>query len=148
MVRRAQLKMIDKEGQPGRETTDMALFQVRTSEEDISSWNRRRITEALLRETNLDEPVAELVSMAVEEAVFAANLKFISAPLIRELVDAKLIEMGLEQARIMHTRLGMPIYDVEQLIVNPNRENANVPHGPEATNLTLAENPSYFCRRL
>jgi ribonucleoside-triphosphate reductase len=140
MTRRAQLKMIDKEGQPGRETTDMALFQVRTSEEDISSWNRRRITEALLRETNLDEPVAEQVSMAVEEAVFAANLKFISAPLIRELVDAKLIEMGLEQARIMHTRLGMPIFDVEQLIVNPNRENANVPHGPEATNMTLAEN--------
>ena len=139
MTRRARLKMIHKEGQPGRETTDMALFQVRTSEEDISSWDRRRITEALLRETNLDEPVAEQVSMAVEEAVFAADLKFISAPLIRELVDAKLIEMGLEQARIMHTRLGMPIFDVEQLIVNPNRENANVPHGPEATNLTLAE---------
>ncbi|UCG17320.1 MAG: hypothetical protein JSV19_04665, partial [Phycisphaerales bacterium] len=38
-----------------------------------------------------------------------------------------------------HTRLGMPLYDVDQLILHPNKENANVPHGPEATNLTLAE---------
>jgi len=37
----------------------------------------------------------------------------------------------------MHTRLGMPLYDVDQLILHPNKENANVPHGPEATNLTL-----------
>ena len=42
MVARAQLRMIDKEGQPGRESTDMALFQVRTSQEDISGWDRRR----------------------------------------------------------------------------------------------------------
>ena len=33
----------------------------------------------------------------------------------------------------------MPFYDVENLMVHPNKENANVPHGPEATNLTLAE---------
>ena len=39
----------------------------------------------------------------------------------------------------MHTRLGMPLYDVDSLILHPNKENANVPHGPEATNLTLAE---------
>ena len=63
----------------------------------------------------------------------------ITAPLIRELVDAKLIERGFEHARRMHTRLGMPLYDVDQLILHPNKENANVPHGPEATNLTLAE---------
>ncbi len=54
-------------------------------------------------------------------------------------MNAKLIEKGLETARRMHTRLGMPIYDVDSLILHPNKENANVPHGPEATNLTLAE---------
>ena len=55
-----------------------------------------------------------------------------------ELVNAKLIERGLEDVRPRHTRLGMPLYDVEQLKLHPNKENANVPHGPEATNLTLA----------
>ena len=69
-----------------------------------------------------------------------SGIKVVTAPLIRELVNAKLIEKGLESARKMHTRLGMPIYDVDSLILHPNKENANVPHGPEATNLTLAEN--------
>ncbi|MEW5801561.1 MAG: anaerobic ribonucleoside-triphosphate reductase [bacterium] len=120
------------------ETTDMALF-VRTSEEDFRSWDRQKIVDALVRETYIDEDTAIRISKEVESQIIASNLKVITAPLVRELVDAKLIEHGLEKARWMHTRLGMPLYDVNQLILHPNKENANVPHGPEATNLTLAE---------
>ncbi len=75
----------------------------------------------------------------MEQQIYISKINVVTAPLVRELVDAKLIEHGLERARRMHTRLGMPLYDVDQLILHPNRENANVPHGPEATNLTLAE---------
>ena len=125
-------------GGPDRETTDMALF-VRTSSETLSDWNRQRIVDALLRETNIDLETAENISREVEEQIIASKISLVTAPLIRELVDVKLIEKGLEEARKMHTRLGVPLYDVDQLILHPNRENANVPHGPEATNLTLAE---------
>jgi len=120
------------------ETTDLALF-VRTSSDDVSSWNRQKIVDALVRETYIDVDTAEKVSADVEEMILNSKTKVITAPLIRELVNAKLIEKGLEQARMMHTRIGLPIYDVDQLILHPNKENANVPHGPEATNLTLAE---------
>jgi ribonucleoside-triphosphate reductase len=116
----------------------MALF-VRTSSETLSDWNRQRIVDALLRETNIDRDIAERISREVEEQIFSSKISLVTAPLVRELVDAKLIEYGLEEARRMHTRLGVPLYDVDQLILHPNRENANVPHGPEATNLTLAE---------
>ena len=125
-------------GGPDRETTDMALF-VRTSSETLSDWNRQRIVDALLRETTIDLETAENISREVEEQIIASKISLVTAPLIRELVDVKLIEKGLEEARKMHTRLGVPLYDVDQLILHPNRENANVPHGPEATNLTLAE---------
>ncbi len=132
---------------PGAEATEIALgldalpgdTYVRTSAEDISGWNRQRIVDALVLETYVEVETAELISREVEETVAASGIKAITAPLIRELVDAKLIEHGLESARRMHTRLGMPLYDVDQLIMSPNRENANVPHGPEGTNLTLAE---------
>ena len=120
------------------ETTDMALF-VRTSDESMHDWNRQRIVDALLRETYIDLDTATEISREVEDMITTSKIKMITAPLIRELVDTKLIERGLEQARKMHTRLGMPLYDVDQLILHPNKENANVPHGPEATNLTLAE---------
>ncbi|HPU29076.1 MAG TPA: anaerobic ribonucleoside-triphosphate reductase, partial [Syntrophorhabdaceae bacterium] len=120
------------------ETTDINLF-VRTSEETISDWNREKIVNALIRETLIDEETANQISIEVEQTIRKAGVKMVTAPLIREIVNAKLIERGLETARKMHTRLGMPIYDVDSLILHPNKENANVPHGPEATNLTLAE---------
>lgn len=123
---------------PG-DATDKVMF-VRTSDMEIVSWDRQRIVDALVRETYLDEDSARQVAEAVEGVIQRSRIDVLTAPLIRELVDAKLIELGFESARRMHTRLGMPLFDVEELLVQPNRENANVPHGPEATNLTLAEN--------
>ncbi len=120
------------------ETTDMALF-VRTSNEVLATWDRRAIVDALVRETFIERETAEEIALEVEDIIRQGNVKMVTAPLIRELVDAKLIEKGLEEARRMHTRLGVPLYDVEQMLTVPNKENANVPHGPEATNLTLAE---------
>jgi len=120
------------------ETTDMALF-VRTSDEAMLGWDRQRIVDALIRETYVDFDTAKEIAREVEDFIATSKIKMITAPLVRELVDTKLVERGLEQARKMHTRLGMPLYDVDQLILHPNKENANVPHGPEATNLTLAE---------
>lgn len=127
------------EGRKPAETTDTVLF-VRTSSEGMKNWNRKKIVDALIRETYVDPETAEKISLEVEQQIIDHHTRVLTAPLVRELVDAKLIEYGLESARRMHTRLGMPLYDVEQLITRPNRENANVPHGPEATNLTLAEN--------
>ena len=121
------------------ETTDLTLF-VRTSQEDLSGWDRQKIVDALLKETDLDIKTSDEISREVQETIERSNIKYITAPLVRELVDAKLIEHGLEDARKHHTRLGVPLYDVDQLILHPNKENANVPHSPEATNLTLAEN--------
>ncbi|GAB6061571.1 anaerobic ribonucleoside-triphosphate reductase [Deferrisoma palaeochoriense] len=121
------------------DATDRVLF-VRTSDMEIVNWDRSRIADALVRETYLDRDTAERVAEEVDKLIHRSRIEVLTAPLIRELVDAKLIDMGLEGARRMHTRLGMPLYDVEELLVAPNKENANVPHGPEATNLTLAEN--------
>lgn len=136
--------MGEKELEQGREealdneTTDSALF-VRTSEEAISKWDRQKIVAALIKETKIEEGLAQEISKEVEEQILKSAIKVVTAPLIRELVDAKLIERGLEEARRKHTRLGSPLYDTRQVIFHPNRENANIPHNPEATNLTLAE---------
>ncbi len=120
------------------DSTDLALF-VRTSAEDIVGWERERIVAALVRETNLDREMAEVIGTEVEEQIKRLSLRTVTAPLIRELVDVRLLEHGLEEARRRHTRLGSPLFDVKEIIFNQNKENANVPHGPEATNLTLSE---------
>ncbi|MBN1830079.1 MAG: anaerobic ribonucleoside-triphosphate reductase [Deltaproteobacteria bacterium] len=121
-----------------KDTTDITLF-VRTSREDIASWDRRKIVEALMRETTVDRQTAEKISRDVERQIIASGMELLTAALIREMVNAKLIEQGLGDASTMHARLGFPLYDVRQIILNQNKENANVPHSPESTNLTLAE---------
>ncbi|MCX5725652.1 MAG: anaerobic ribonucleoside-triphosphate reductase [Candidatus Saganbacteria bacterium] len=121
------------------ESTELSLF-VRTSDQDLSPWDRSRISEALTRETDIAPELANIIGVEVEKQLRSMRIKVITAPLIRELVDVKLLEYGLEDIRRKHTRLGSPIYDVKRIIFHKNRENANTPHSPEATNLTLAEN--------
>ncbi len=120
------------------ESTDISLF-VRRSEDDIVGWDKHKIISALIQETGLPSNIAQSISHEVEEQIIYSKIRTLTAPLIREMVNAKLIEYGFEKERNMHSRLGVPLYDAHRIIVNPNKENANVPHNPEATNMTLAE---------
>ncbi|MBI0584034.1 MAG: anaerobic ribonucleoside-triphosphate reductase [Methanomassiliicoccus sp.] len=122
-----------------KESTELTLF-VRTSDEELKKWDRSKIYDALIRETTISEDAAAIISREVEKMISELEIDMITAPLIRELTNAKLVEYGLSKIRKQHTRLGVPLYDARQIIMMPNKENANVPHGPEATNLTLAEN--------
>ena len=121
-----------------QETTDLTLF-VRTSNEDTTRWNRQRIVDTLIQETDIDVDTAEAISREVEKQIVSSGISLLTTPLIRELVDAKLIQRGLDQARRMHARLSFPLYDVREFIFHRNRENANLPHTPEGTNLVIAE---------
>ncbi len=121
-----------------KETTDYALF-VRSSKDDIFPWDRQRIIDALIREAEILPEVAEKISNDVETQIKNWGVQRLTAQLIREMVDVKLIEYGLEHARRKHSRIGLPLRDAEGLIMHRNKENANIPHNPEATNLTLAE---------
>ncbi|PIS29509.1 anaerobic ribonucleoside-triphosphate reductase [Candidatus Saganbacteria bacterium CG08_land_8_20_14_0_20_45_16] len=121
------------------DATDLAVF-VRISTDDIVVWDNGKIIKALIKETGITEEVATIIALEVEKQIRAMAIKTITAPLVRELVDVKLLEYGLEDARRRHTRLGVPVYDVKKIIFYKNKENANSPHSPEATNFTLAEN--------
>lgn len=123
----------------GSDVTDKALF-VRTSDDEMERWDTTRISESIVKEAGISLRIASEIAQEVEEQLFEGKIKNITARLVRELVLGKLTERGLEEAQKRYSRLGFPIYDVQQIIENEtNKDNANVPHGPEATNLTLAE---------
>lgn len=122
----------DMSRSPGRGS----LF-VRTSSETLAGWNRERIVEALLRETQIDEAHANIIALEVEQQIVGAKLTTLTSALIRELVSAKLVEHGLEEHHRRHMRLGVPLYDVEGIIHGPSPE--GVPLDPEVTDRILAE---------
>jgi ribonucleoside-triphosphate reductase len=89
---------------------------VRTSRHTIDSFDRKRIIASLLEETTLPQELAEVVAKESEEELRRLKIDFISAPLIREVINVKLLEHGCEEARTDYTRLGMPVQDARKLI--------------------------------
>ena len=109
---------------------------IRTSSDKFEIFDRSKISRSLIKETGISEEQADGIAMDIEKFIKNLNLSYLSSPLIREIVNVKLLEYGLEDARKKYTRIGIPIYDVEQMIAQGvstdiKRENANLQHTPE-----------------
>ena len=75
-----------------------------------------RITHALVRETGLSLTVADRISREVEKQIIYSKTSRLTASLVREMVNVKLLEYGYSEERQRHSRLGVPLYDIEQMI--------------------------------
>src|SRR5262245_45044314 len=96
-------------------STDSDLL-VRQSDENVERFNSQRITDAIVRETGLATDDAERIALEVEQQIDRSGMKGLTAPMIRDLVDAKLLEHGLVTEYRANSRLGVPIYDVDRII--------------------------------
>ena len=82
---------------------------VRTSDGHILEWDRDRIVRQILKETRLvetfygfegaDEESAQEIAREVEDRIRKLNLRTLSGPLIREIMNIILIERGRIQWR-------------------------------------------------
>ncbi|MCX8171773.1 MAG: hypothetical protein N3E47_07445, partial [Candidatus Bathyarchaeota archaeon] len=88
-------------------------------------FDRNKIAESLIREAGVPSDLAQKISRETEERLLKLDTKYLTAPLIREFVNAILIERGLEEYRHRLTRLGLPVYDVTQLIKAMSSSSAN-----------------------
>ena len=111
---------------------------VRTSRDAMEPWDRHKIVRVLIQEASLDEETAGAIAHEVETQIHAANVKTVTAPLIRELVDARLLDRGLDEHRQRHTRLGVPLYDARQIICAPYSGSGDSMYHPDATDRMLA----------
>lgn len=132
------ITVIDKLSQEN-DSTDIALMVSTSSKAEVDYWDRERIVQSLIREINAQPKLAQEIAEAVERKIFASNLQTVTTSLIRELVDIELLSRGFQTLYREHTHLGLPAFDVEQIIFNANKENSNTTHNPESINLTLAE---------
>jgi anaerobic ribonucleoside-triphosphate reductase len=89
---------------------------VRTSRLAMEEFDRNKIVEALVKEANVPVFQAQKIARETEKRLLEFKTKYLTAPLIREMVNAILLEKGLEEYRHKLTRLGLPVYDVNQLI--------------------------------
>jgi transcriptional regulator NrdR len=130
----------DSKEQKTQDTTDFNLLVTTPQKGTIGNWDRARITEALIKEVNLQEKDAEDIALAVEKKVSRAGVKTITTSLLRELVNNELFERGLTKKLEKQEILGISAYNLNQVIFSKNLENSNVVNNnPEAVNLAIAE---------
>ena len=98
---------------------------VRSSRLAIEEFNRGKIAQALIREAGTPTELAQRIAQEAEQKLLNLQVKYLTAPLIREFVNAILIEKGLEEYRHKLTRIGLPVYDVGQLIKSPEMRTSN-----------------------
>ena len=89
---------------------------VRTSRLAMEEFDRNKIITSLINEANVPLQLAQKIAHETEERLFKLDALYLTAPLIREFVNAILIENELHEYRHKLTRLGFPVYDVTQLV--------------------------------
>jgi ribonucleoside-triphosphate reductase len=94
---------------------------VRTSQFAPEEFDANKIANTLSKETRMPAELAQKVAKEAEKRLLKSKTKYLTAPLVREIVNAILIEKGLEEYRHKLTRLGLPVYDVAALIDAKNR---------------------------
>lgn len=114
-------------------------LKVRTTRDKIESFDLTKIANTLVEETGASQETAFRIASEVWKELKKLNVEYLSAPMIREMVNAKLVEYGLEDLRKSYTRLGIPVYNITSLIENGNRDNANMMHNPETIHKYVAD---------
>ncbi len=116
--RRRQLKVLhtNTKNPNSEETQTQAPDVVTLGRAERSNWQREKIVAALIRENHLDLESAQGIAETVEKRVHQLQLGHISTTLLRALVENELLERGGKQEQAHAFQLGMPTYDLDQVL--------------------------------
>ena len=121
------------------ESTDLALMVDALAQEESSPWDASRIRDALIIEAGLDPATAGGIALEVEGELLKYGRGHVTTTIIREMVNVKLFQRGLGAKLADHSRIGLPVHDLEKMMLRKNKENSNTSHNPESINLSIAE---------
>ena len=110
-----------------RSIIESGKMYVRTSHESIEEFNSHKIIQSLVREGTLPLELAQKITEEVENRIYKYQTTYLTGSLIREMVNSVLLEHGHEEYRNKLARLGLPVYDVQEMLTNLD----NVDNGAE-----------------
>lgn len=126
--------------------------KVRTSDGYMLDWDRNAIVKQLLKETKLskkfygipamDVDTALGISREAEKRIRLMGVKFLSGPLVREIVNVILLENHHLEWRNISTRIGTPVYDAYMIDTGNGfeaNENANLQENAETSHKKKAD---------
>jgi len=129
-----------------------AMPRVRTTDGHLLDWDREAIVKQLLKETKLSEQFykepgiteeeAKDIAKEVERRVRWMNVRYLSGPLVREIMNVVLLERHHTEWRNICTRVGTPVYDAHLIDIGTGfeaKENANLQENAETSHKKKAD---------
>ncbi len=129
-----------------------AMPRVRTTDGHLLDWDREAIAKQLMKETKLSEQFYKVPSITEEEAKDIAreverrvrwmNVKYLSGPLVREIMNVVLLERHHTEWRNICTRVGTPVFDAHLIDIGTgfeSKENANLQENAETSHKKKAD---------
>ena len=129
-----------------------AMPRVRTTDGHLLDWDREAIAKQLLKETKLSEQFykepgiteeeAKDIAKEVERRVRWMNVRYLSGPLVREIMNVVLLERHHTEWRNICTRVGTPVYDAHLIDIGTGfeaKENANLQENAETSHKKKAD---------
>jgi ribonucleoside-triphosphate reductase len=101
-----------------RSIIESGKMYVRTSHESIEEFNSHKIIQSLVREGSLPLELAQKITEEVENRIYKYQTTYLTGSLIREMVNSVLLEHGHEEYRNKLARLGMPVFDIQEMLTN------------------------------
>jgi anaerobic ribonucleoside-triphosphate reductase len=89
---------------------------VRTSHLTLEEFDANKIANSLIKEAKVPAELAQKAAKEAEKRLVKSKTKYLTAALIREVVNGILVEKGHEDYRHKLTRVGMPIHEVTVLV--------------------------------
>ena len=115
------------------------VLKVRTGKDRVESFSLTKISDSLTREAGLSQESAFTIAQLVWRELKQLSPKYLTTNMIREIINTKLLENGLEEYSNNYTRVGMPVKELDNLIGEGNKSNANMMHNPETIHKYVAD---------
>src|SRR3989449_8007091 len=112
---------------------------VRTSRMTIEEFDRSKIARSLVTEAGMPQSLADEIASEAEERLLRFGTTYLTAPLVRELVNTILVERKLEEYRHKLTRLGLPVNDVTILLKEAGRKHLDSAWVQQSAGATVTE---------
>ena len=80
------------------------------------------IYQSLLKETSLTKADAKKVTEQVVRFLKGTDLKWITAPSIREVANVQMLKLGFEKEKLEFGQIGIPFYDLKELLKNTQKK--------------------------
>ena len=101
-----------------RSIIESGKMYVRTSHDSIEEFNSHKIIQSLVREGTLPLELSQKITEEVENRIYKFQTTYLTGSLIREMVNNVLLEHSYEEYRNKLARLGMPVFDVNEMFTN------------------------------